>query len=309
MPEWRAVFLSHANGGPHRLRELLTDASPILAPGAFDCFSARLIEAAGFPAVYMTGFGTAASHLGRPDVGLLGMSEMVDQARRIVASVQVPVIADADTGYGNPINVVRTIKAYEDAGVAAVHLEDQVAPKRCGHMAGKQVIAPSDMLAKIEAAVAARRSADFTIIARTDARAVEGLDRALERAWQYKDAGADVIFVEALESVEEVERVAEAFRSIPLLFNWAEGGRTPPIAYSRLRELGFRIVIFPIGPLLVAGRAIRDLLETLKRDGTPAAAMDRMMGFQDVIDFLGAPEIRALEERFAEKSRKSAESS
>src|SRR2546422_8657272 len=167
MPQWRAVLLSHANSGPHRLRELLTQPSPILAPGAFDCFSARLIEAAGFPAVYMTGFGTAASHLGRPDVGLLGMSEMVDQARRIVASVQVPVIADADTGYGNPINVVRTIKAYEDAGVAAVHLEDQVAPKRCGHMAGKQGVAPAAMVAKMEAGAAARRSAAFTRNVRT----------------------------------------------------------------------------------------------------------------------------------------------
>jgi carboxyvinyl-carboxyphosphonate phosphorylmutase len=309
MPQWHAVFLSHANSGPHRLRELLTQPSPILAPGAFDCFSARLIEAAGFPAVYMTGFGTAASHLGRPDVGLLGMSEMVDQARRIVASVQVPLIADADTGYGNPINVVRTVKAYEDAGVAALHLEDQVAPKRCGHMPGKQVIAPAEMVAKIEAAVAARRSADFTIIARTDARAVEGLDPALERAWQYKDAGADVIFVEALESLEEVERVAEAFRDVPLLFNWTEGGRTPPVPYSRLRELGFRIVIFPIGALLIAGRAISDLLETLQRDGTPVAAMDRMMRFQEVIDFLGVPEMRALEERFAETPRGSADSS
>src|SRR5262245_8255453 len=212
------MFLTNPENGARRLRALLAGNEPVLAPGAYDCMSARLIEAAGFPAVYMTGFGTAASYLGRPDVGLLGMSEMVDQARRIVAAVQVPVIADADTGYGNPINVVRTVKAYEDAGVAALHLEDQVSPKRCGHMANKQVIPAADMKAKVEAAVAARRSGDFAIIARTDARAVEGLDRALERAWIYKEAGADIIFIEALESVEEIERVAAAFRSVPLLF-------------------------------------------------------------------------------------------
>ena len=293
------MFLSHAGNGARRLRALLAGPEPIVAPGAYDCLSARLIEAAGFPAVYMTGFGTAASYLGRPDVGLLGMSEMVDQARRIVQAVDVPVIADADTGYGNPINVIRTVKAYEDAGVAALHLEDQVAPKKCGHMAGKQVIPPAEMLAKIQAAVAGRRSEDFIIIARTDARAVEGLDGAVARARRYREAGADVIFVEAPESEDEVERIAEALADVPLMFNWAEGGKTPPIGYVRLRELGFRIVIFPIGPLLVAARAVGELLETLKRDGTPAAALDRMVPFQRFIDFLGVPEIRDLERRFA----------
>ena len=157
----------------------------LIAPGAFDCLSARLIEAANFPAVYVTGFGTAASYLGRPDVGLLGMSEMVDTARRIARAVAVPVIADADTGYGNPLNVIRTVQAYEDAGVAAIHIEDQVAPKKCGHLEGKQVVPASEMIAKIRAAVAARRSHEFAIIARTDARAVEGLERAIERAHLY----------------------------------------------------------------------------------------------------------------------------
>jgi 2-methylisocitrate lyase-like PEP mutase family enzyme len=191
------------------------------------------------------------------------------------------------------------VKAYEEAGVAALHLEDQVAPKKCGHMVGKQVIPLADMLAKIRAAVAARRSADFTIIARTDARAIEGLDSALERARQYKEAGADVIFVEAPESEQEVERIAEALCDVPLLFNWAEGGRTPPMPYRRLRALGFRIVIFPIGPLLVATRAIGELLKILKQDGTPAAAMDQMMPFQRFVEFLGLPEIHDLERRFA----------
>jgi carboxyvinyl-carboxyphosphonate phosphorylmutase len=292
------MFLNHNVNGARRLRTLLAESEPIIAPGAFDCLSARLIEAEGFHAVYMTGFGTAASYLGQPDVGLLGMSEMVDQARRIVQAVCVPVIADADTGYGNPINVIRTVRAYEDAGVAALHLEDQVAPKKCGHMGGKQVIPPQDMVAKIQAAVAARRSADFTVIARTDARAIEGLNSALERAQRYIEAGADAIFVEAPESEQEVESIADTLRGVPLVFNWVEGGKTPPIAYDRLRQLGFRIIIFPISPLLAAARAIGELLQRLKQDGTPAAAMNQMMSFQNFVEFVGVPEIRDLERRF-----------
>jgi carboxyvinyl-carboxyphosphonate phosphorylmutase len=292
------MFLNHNVNGARRLRTLLAESEPIIAPGAFDCLSARLIEAEGFHAVYMTGFGTAASYLGQPDVGLLGMSEMVDQARRIVQAVCVPVIADADTGYGNPINVIRTVRAYEDAGVAALHLEDQVAPKKCGHMGGKQVIPEQEMVAKIHAAVAARRSADFTIIARTDARAIEGLNSALERAQRYIEAGADAIFVEAPESEQEVESIADTLRGVPLVFNWVEGGKTPPIAYDRLRQLGFRIIIFPISPLLAAARAIGELLQRLKQDGTPAAAMNQMMSFQNFVEFVGVPEIRDLERRF-----------
>jgi isocitrate lyase len=172
--------------GALRLRELLSGPDLVVAPGAYDCLSARLVAAAGFPAVYMTGFGTAASYLGRPDVGLLGMSEMVDNARRIVDAVELPVIADADTGYGNPISVIRTVQAYERAGVAAIHIEDQLAPKKCGHMEGKQLISPVEMAAKVRAAVAARSSPDFAIIARTDARAVEGLELTLERARRYR---------------------------------------------------------------------------------------------------------------------------
>ena len=257
-----------------------------------------MIEAEGFQAVYMTGFGTAASYLGRPDVGLLGMGEMVDQARRIVQAVHIPVIADADTGYGNPINVIRTVRVYEDAGVAALHLEDQVAPKKCGHLGGKQVIPPQDMIAKIQAAVAARRSEEFIIIARTDARAIEGLNSTLERAQRYKEAGADAIFVEAPESEQEVECIADTLRGVPLVFNWVEGGKTPPMAYDRLRELGFRIIIFPISPLLAAARAIGELLQRLKQDGTPAAVMSQMMPFQKFVEFIGLPEIRDLERRF-----------
>jgi len=280
------------------LRELLARPEPILAPGAYDALSARLIEAAGFPAVYMTGFGSAASLLGRPDVGLLGMSEMVDNARRIAGAVAVPVIADADTGYGNPITVIRTVHEYENAGVAAIHIEDQLSPKKCGHMEGKQLVSVEDMVAKVRAAVAARRT-DLVLIARTDAGAVEGLHGALNRARLYREAGADVIFFEAPQSETEIETVAHELSDVPLLFNWAEGGKTPPIAYARLRELGFRIVIFPIGAMLAATRAIRDLLQTIRADGTPAAALAGLPRFVEFLDFIGLPEIQALEQRFS----------
>jgi 2-methylisocitrate lyase-like PEP mutase family enzyme len=225
------------------------------------------------------------------------MSEMVDNARRIADAVQIPVIADADTGYGNPINVIRTVQGYERAGVAAIHIEDQVSPKKCGHMEGKQLIPAPEMVEKIRAAAAARSSPDFAIIARTDARAVEGLDQALHRAQRYKDAGADILFVEAPESEKEIERIAETFRGVPLLFNWAEGGKTPPLSLERLRDLGFRIVIFPIGALLMASRAITELLAAINRDGTPAPMMERMTPFREFINFLGLPEILQIEKR------------
>jgi 2-methylisocitrate lyase-like PEP mutase family enzyme len=247
----------------------------------------------------MTGFGTAASYLGRPDVGLLGMSEMVDNARRLVQAVRVPVLADADTGYGDPINVIRTVRAYESAGVAALHIEDQLAPKRCGHVEGKQLIPVTDMIDKVQAAVAARTSPDFAIIARTDARAIEGLDRALDRAILYRKAGADAIFVEAPQDEREIEAIAATLTGIPLLFNWAEGGRTPPIPLSRLRALGFRVVIFPLTTLLAATRAMSDVVAAIMRDGTPSSVLDRLVGFREFVDFIGLPEIRDLERRFS----------
>src|ERR1700761_6448859 len=202
-----AGLLGSAAGGGSRLTELFDAGEMVLAPGCYDALGARLIEQAGFPAAYMTGFGSAASRLGRPDVGLMTMSEMVDNARRIVDAVGIPVIADADTGYGNSLNVIRTVREYEAAGVAAIHLEDQVMPKKCGHMDGKQVVGVEEMAAKVAAAVAARRSPDFLIIARTDARAAEGLEAALQRARIYREAGADALFIEAPESEAEIETV------------------------------------------------------------------------------------------------------
>jgi carboxyvinyl-carboxyphosphonate phosphorylmutase len=293
-----ASFSATANGAA-RLRRLISQPEPVLAPGAYDALTARLVEQAGFPAVYMTGFGTAASILGRPDVGLVTMSQMVDNARRMAQGVDVPVIADADTGYGNAINVVQTVREYERAGVAGIHIEDQVSPKRCGHMEGKQVIDRGEMAEKIHAAVEARRSPDFVIIARTDARAVEGVDGALRRGRLYREAGADMLFVEAPQSGDEVAAVARAFPDTPLFFNWLEGGKTPPIPLARLQELGFRVIIFPLGALLTVTKAVRDLLSRMREDGTPERASGQMVSFQDFLEVVGLPEIRELEKRLA----------
>jgi carboxyvinyl-carboxyphosphonate phosphorylmutase len=285
--------------GPARLRALLESGQTIVAPGAFDPLSARLVEEAGFPAVYMTGFGTSAALIGRPDVGLLTMTEMAGNAGRIAACVDIPVIADADTGYGNPLNVIRTVQTYEAAGVAGIHIEDQVAPKKCGHMEGKQVIPAEEMVQKVRAAVEARARPEFVIIARTDARAPEGLERALRRGRMYREAGADVVFIEALTSDAEAEEAVRALPGVPLLFNWAEGGKTPPISLERVRALGYRIVIFPISTLLAATAAMRAILQEIARAGTPAAAMHDMPTFAEFVDFIGLPQVREAEQRYA----------
>jgi len=294
--------LTRRPGGPARLRALLESGQTIVAPGAFDPLSARLVEEAGFPAVYMTGFGTSAALIGRPDVGLLTMTEMAGNAGRIADCVDVPVIADADTGYGNPLNVIRTVAAYEAAGVAGIHIEDQVAPKKCGHMEGKLVIPAGEMAEKVRAATEARAQPDFVIIARTDARAVEGLAAALERGRRYRDAGADVLFIEALTSEAEAEAAVRALPGVPLLFNWAEGGKTPPISLERVRELGYRIIIFPISTLLAATAAMRGILHEIARAGTPAGAMSELPTFAEFVDFIGLPQVREAEQRYAVKA-------
>ena len=273
------------------LRELLAGPEPVLAPGAYDALSARLVERAGFPAVYMTGFGASASLLGRPDVGLLSFDEMAGHARRLAQAVSVPLIADADDGYGNPLNVMRTVREYAAAGVAALHIEDQVAPKRCGHMEGKEVIDAAEMVEKVRAAVEARRDGELLIIARTDARAVEGLDAALERARRYREAGADALFVEAPETEQEIEAVAAAFPGVPLVFNWVDGGKTPQLPLERIRELGFALVIYPVTTLFAAARAVADVLDRLGEHEVPS--------FDAFTDMIGLPEMRALEARFA----------
>jgi len=290
-----ADLLSRPGNRRARLRALLDAGEPVLAPGAYDALTARLVEQAGFDAVYMTGFGSTASLLGRPDVGLLGQAEMADNARRMAAVVDVPLIADADTGYGNPINVVRTVREYEQAGVAALHLEDQVSPKRCGHMSGKQVVPSSEMEAKIRAASDARTDPDFVIIARTDVVQVDGVDAGIDRARRFADAGADVLFVEAPTSEADIEKIAGALRGHKLLFNWAEGGRTPALSLDRLRELGFALVLFPISTLLSATAAVRASLERLRTAGTPEVEPGALDDFARLV---GIDEVRALEERY-----------
>jgi carboxyvinyl-carboxyphosphonate phosphorylmutase len=295
-----ASLLGAATKRGQNLRRLLDSGEMVLAPGCYDALGARLVEESGFSAVYMTGFGSAASRLGRPDVGLMTLSEMVDNARRIVEAVDVPVIADADTGYGNPINVIRTVREYEAAGVAAIHIEDQVTPKKCGHMEGKEIVPTGEMASKVAAAVAARRSSDFLIIARTDARAVEGLDRAVERARHYRESGADVLFIEAPQSTDEIETIAGTFSDVPLLFNYAEGGKTPPVSHEFLRDLGFSLVIFPISTLLAATAAMRSVLGEIKAKGSPIDVLPSMLRFEAFLEFIGISEIRELERRFAD---------
>jgi 2-methylisocitrate lyase-like PEP mutase family enzyme len=280
-------------------RRLLAGDQPIVAPGAYDALTARLVEAAGFDVVYVTGFGSAASLLGRPDIGLLGLGEMADQVRRVVGAVDVPVVADADTGYGNAINVIRTVQEYERAGVAALHLEDQVLPKRCGHMEGKAVVPTAEMVGKVVAAVDARGDPDLVLIARTDARATDGLDAAIARAWAYREAGADMLFVEALRGVDEITTVAKELAGVPLVFNWAEGGKTPPLPFGQIADLGFALIICPITTLLTATRAVTDALAVLRRDGTPAHLVDEMPTFGGFLETIGLPEVDRLSERYA----------
>jgi 2,3-dimethylmalate lyase len=287
-----------ALSAPARLRQLLLSGHPLLAPGAYDALSARLIEQAGFECAYMTGFGTTASLLGRPDIGLLGGAEMADQGRRLVKAINIPLIADADTGYGNALNVIRTVQDYEQAGVAGLHLEDQVLPKRCGHMDGKQVIPVGEMVGKIQAAVAARRDPDLVIIARTDARAEEGLDAAIARSRAYSAAGADLLFVEALQGVGEIETVARELAGEQLVFNWAEGAKTPPLPYERLAELGFAVVLMPLTALFSATKAVQDALAEVRRFGTPLPLVEQLPKFDEFLEIIGLAEVRELETRF-----------
>ena len=279
-----------------RLRQLLAAGPLVVAPGAHDALTARLIAAQGFPAVYMTGAGTTAA-AGVPDIGLFGLEEMVRNARQIAAAVEVPVISDADTGYGNAVNVLRTVREFEAAGVAGIHLEDQVAPKRCGHVAGKQVVSAEEMVGKLRAACAARRDPDFVIIARTDARAVEGFEPTVERARRYREAGADVIFPEALESREEFAEFARRLDA-PLLANLTEFGRTPTLEPAELEALGYRVAIYPASCLRVALFAMRAFLAELGQPGAQAGWLPRMMTRQELYELIDYPSYQAWEAEY-----------
>lgn len=260
----------------HALKARLGQGATLMAPGVYDGLSARLAAQAGFEAVYMTGFGVSGSALGMPDIGLLTATEMADRARALVeAAGPVPLIADGDNGHGNELNVARLVRMYEQAGVACIQLEDQVFPKRCGHMASKDVIPRADAVTKIAAAVAARVSPDFLIMARTDARAVHGMDEALRRADAFLSAGADLLFVEAPQSLEELRRVAETFKGAALVANMVEDGKTPYLPVTDLQAMGFSLAIYPVSALLVAARSLQQAYAAMAEAGQLPAGVSR----------------------------------
>ena len=281
-----------------RLRQMLREPRIIVAPGAYDCLTAKIIEREGFPAVYMTGGGTSVTKIGQPDLGLTTMTEVVANASLIVASVDVPVIADADTGYGGILNIHRTVREYERAGVAAIHIEDQESPKRCGHLDDKKVISGDEMALKIRAAVDARTDDDFTIIVRTDALAVTGMDDTMARCEKYVEAGADVLFIEAIRTREEAERVTHAL-DVPLLFNFAEKGKSPLIPVPELEQLGFKIVIFPGSALLTVCKVVTHIVREIKERGTTKRLVDNMVTLVELFETVGLSEALALDARFA----------
>ena len=260
-----------------RLRELLRAGDVVVAPGVWDGLSARLVARAGFPAAYATGGGIARS-MGYPDLGLLSLSEIASRLANIVEHAGVPVIADADTGYGNALNAQRAVREFERAGVAALHLEDQTFPKRCGHYDDKSVVPTAEMAQKLRAARDAMTDSDIVLIARTDALAVEGLDAAVERAQAYAAAGADVIFIEAPVSVEQIEAIARRVPQ-PKLINMFQGGKTPLVPVARLKALGYQIVIIPSDLQRAAIRAMDDVLAAIARDGSSVALAERMASF------------------------------
>ena len=263
-----------------QLRILLDRPSIIRSFAAHDVFTARLMQAAGIELVFLGGFGASASMLGLPDVGLITLSEMSDAVRRMAQNLEIPVIADGDTGHGDLQNVERTVREFEQAGAAGILLEDQVSPKRCGHFAGKQVIEIDEMILKLKVALAARRDPDFIIIARTDVRAVEGLDAAIDRANRYGDVGADFCFLEAPETRDELVRVAREVK-FPLLANMLVGGVTPILSADELEELGYRIVVDPVGSLQITGFAVRKLIEAMQTEGRTDGLANEMLTFAD----------------------------
>ena len=280
-----------------KLRELLEQDQIIMAPGAYDAWSARLVEQAGFPAVYMTGYGVSASVLGRPDIGLISLQETAEAAKNICNCTNIPLIADADNGYGNSLNVIRTFTEYETAGVAGIQLEDQVMPKRCGHMEGKQLIPKEEMVAKIRAAVYARRNPDTVLIARTDAITVNGYEDAIDRAIAYKNAGADVIFVESLLNEEQVKKTHGLVQA-PLFANMVEHGKTPLDTAQNLYSIGFRIAIYPVVTLYSATKAMVETLKILKDNEDLRPCMEHEVDFPTFNKMIGVQEMRDLEHSF-----------
>lgn len=284
-----------------RLRKMVNSRGIVVAPGAFDMISAKLIEHLGFPAVYMTGNGQAASALGVPDVGLITLDEMADRVYNTAKSVSVPIIVDADTRYGSLLNLRRTIQDFEHAGASAIQIEDQVDPKKCGHTLGREVIDAKAMCQKLQVAVDARRGDDLLIIARCDARTTLGLDEAIRRGRMYHEAGADVIFTESPESEEEYERIGEELAGVPLLANVTIFGRSPLLTVPRYQELGCKIAIYPCINWLAALHGMEQAMLALRDEGTPERQRDQMWTLSRYHHFIGFPDVWAFEEKYGLK--------
>ena len=279
------------------LRKLIEDEEILMIPVAHDALCARIAEQSGFQAIFTAGYANSAALLGMPDISLLTLTEMVEVASRVADAVSIPVFADGDTGHGNISNVIRTVQQFEKAGVAGLFIEDQVHPKRCGHMAGKQVITPKEMVSKIKAALDARLDPDFIIMARTDAIAVNGIDDAIQRANHYKEAGADLIFVEAPESVEQMKRIIREVDAYHMV-NMLPGGRTPLLNARELQEIGYSAVAYATACTYTIAKAVRELFESLHKTGTTAGFEDRMMRFDEFNRLVGLERIREQEEAF-----------
>ncbi len=285
---------------PPSLRQRLAEPRALLAPGVYDAFTALLAEQAGFEALYLSGASIAYTHLGRSDVGLTTFTEVQDTLARITERVRTPVIVDADTGFGNALNVQRTVRGLERAGAAMLQLEDQDFPKRCGHLDGKTVIDTAEMCGKLRAALDARHSKDTLILARTDALAIEGLDAALDRAEAYRDCGVDALFIEALRTPEQMDIACRRFaHRVPLLANMVEGGKTPVQNAAELGARGFRIVIFPGGTARAVAHLLQRYYASLKQHQTTAPMRDEMLDFDQLNTLIGTPELLALGQRYA----------
>ena len=286
------------------LRTRLARKPIVVAPGVYDALTAHLAERAGFSTLYVSGAAIAYTRLGRPDIGLVAMSEVADTISMISDRVRADLVVDADTGYGNALNVGRTIRLFERAGARAIQLEDQAFPKRCGHLDNKSLIPPEEMIGKIKAALDARRSRETLVIARTDAVAVEGFDRAVARAVSYRDAGADILFIEAPKTRAELQRIPPAVGNVPLMANMVEGGKTPPLNAAELEAIGFSLVIFPGAIVRVLARAADEFYATLAAKGTSESFQDRMYDFTAFNDVIGTPEMIALGKQYEANAKK-----
>jgi methylisocitrate lyase len=280
-----------------RIHHILDQVGTIAFPGVFDTLSAKICQRVGFPMAFVSGYSVAATAIGQPDLGMLTQTEMIDRARRICMSAEIPIIVDADTGYGNPLNVYRTVEELIQAGAAGCFLEDQVWPKRCGHMRGKKIVGRDDYLQKIRAAVEARGSRDFFIVARTDALAVEGLEEAVARVVAARELGADASFVEAPNSVEELAEIGRRVPA-PVVANMVEGGKTPLLPTDRLAEMGFQLILYPLIGLFAAAKAMERMYQKLREDKTTLGEESQLMSFQHFNDLIGVEEMYLLAQRF-----------